>query len=84
MPDGGTTLQVTAGAVALGLTQVATMTGLPSRFAALLSLLIATAVYLALAATHDAPAVVYGLMAGLSASGLYSGVKATAKGTSNP
>lgn len=75
------TIQAMAGAIALGLTQVITQaTKLPTRYAALCSLLIATVVVVALSDKRGATAVVSGLIAGLSASGLYSGGKAMVKG----
>lgn len=72
----------TAGAMALGITEVLKSTGyLPSRFALAASVIVACATYFALAAHRGPVAIVYGLMAGLSASGLYSGVKAATEGT---
>lgn len=65
-----------AAAIALGLTEACTRAGLPSRFAPLVSMLLAVIVSIGLAAERNRAAVVVGLLAGLAASGAYSGTKA--------
>ena len=64
-----------AAGAALGLTELAKITGLPSRFAPLLSVIFAVAITLMLVDDITREAIVYGILSGLAASGLYSGVK---------
>ena len=65
----------------IGLVGVAKFTGLPSRFAPILSLILGVAIHVALLVGDGVPlAVFYGLISGLTAAGLYSGVKSTIKG----
>lgn len=64
--------------VIVGLVQVAKMSGLPSKFAPLLSVVMGVCVHIALLASAGVPvAAFYGLVSGLTAAGLYSGVKAS-------
>lgn len=63
--------------IALGLTEVAKRIGLPSQFAPLASILFALASTLLLDGVSTLN-IVAGIVYGLTASGLWSGVKATA------
>ena len=64
--------------VVLGITQVIKMTGLSSRYVPLLSLVLGM-VGAILIGNLDSTSLLQGVIAGLSASGLYSGGKATVK-----
>lgn len=71
---------LTLSGIALGITAVAGEVGLPSKFKPLFSLIIAVAAGLGLyGLTRDVA--LAGIIAGLSASGLWSGAKATTKKT---
>ena len=70
--------QATATALALGLTEVASRSGLPDRFKPLCSLLVGVVVVALLLSAATTQGVLWGLVAGLTASGLWSGTKATA------
>lgn len=72
--------QATAAAVAFGLTEVAKQTGMPSRFAPIVSVLTGVAITVLLVDAYGGSAIVAGMIAGLSAAGLWSGAKATIKG----
>jgi hypothetical protein len=64
--------------VVIALVEVAKSVGLPSRFAPLLSVLLGVGSLLLLAFFQPATEIIFtGLVVGLSAAGLYSGVKAT-------
>jgi hypothetical protein len=63
--------------ITLGLTQAIKMLGLPSRFSALISLVIGVGVaFLAITTEPTNTKILLGILCGLSASGLYSGTKA--------
>ncbi|QGH73302.1 MAG: putative holin [Siphoviridae sp. cttb18] len=65
-------------AVVIGLVQVAKMIGLPTKFAPLLSVGLGVLGAIGLSFFEvNTTIVVYGLIVGLMASGLYSGVKTT-------
>lgn len=72
------TIAASGGLIAaiVGVVQVIKSVGLPSRFASLLSLLLGIVAVVAFEG-FSAMAVFEGVVAGLSASGLYSGTKAT-------
>jgi hypothetical protein len=64
--------------VIIGLVEVAKLTGLPSRFAPLTSVILGVVIHVALLATAGVPtAAFFGLVSGLTAAGLYSGIKAS-------
>jgi len=63
--------------VVVGVVQVIKMAGLSSRWVPLTSLVLATVGAVFLGGAFDPTTVVQGLMAGLAACGLWSGVKAT-------
>ena len=64
--------------VVLGVVEVIKRLGVSSRFAAILSLILGVvAVYLANSFVISGPLAIEGLVVGLSAAGLYSGVKKT-------
>lgn len=63
--------------VVLGVVQVIKKTGLSTRWSPLLSLVLGVVGALAIAKGYSADAVIQGLIAGLSAAGLWSGTKAT-------
>ena len=65
----------------LGVTQVVKLTGLPTRWGPLVALILGIGGAFLIGGVHSAN-VIQGLVAGLSAIGLWSGVKATA--TSSP
>lgn len=65
--------------LAVSLTEVIKMLGLPSRFSALVSLVIGVGVaFLAITTEPLNTTILLGILCGLSASGLYSGTKAVA------
>jgi len=65
----------------VGLVELAKKLGLPDKFAAVLSAVLGVVIGLVYVAPNDpAKGVLIGLSMGLSASGLYSGVKNTAEG----
>ena len=70
--------QALAGAIAVGLTQAATHIGLPSRFAPLVALACGVGAVFLILGTVTTDGALWGIIAGLSSAGLYSGVKATA------
>lgn len=63
--------------VVLGVTQVFKTVGLPSRFAPLVSLVLGVLGASLLGSGFSGSDIIQGIVAGLSASGLWSGVKAT-------
>lgn len=65
--------------VIVALVSGAKMMGLPSKFSPLLSVVFGVVAFSFLGDGEMAPRIFEGLVAGLSASGLYSGVKATLK-----
>jgi len=65
----------------VGIVELAKKLGLPDKFAAVLSAVLGVVIGLVYVAPNDpAKGVLIGLSMGLSASGLYSGVKNTAEG----
>lgn len=68
-------------AVIVALVSGAKTMGFPSRFAPLLSLALGVVYYVAFPAGNIQTDILFGLIAGLSSSGLYSGVKALATPT---
>jgi len=65
----------------VGVVELAKKLGLPDKFAAVLSAVLGVVIGLVYVAPNDpAKGVLIGLSMGLSASGLYSGVKNTAEG----
>lgn len=64
-------------AVVVGLVQAARLAGFPTRFAALLAILLGSVIEVALHGLSP-PTLLAGVVAGLSAAGLYSGARATA------
>ena len=65
----------------VGMVELAKKLGLPDKFAAVLSAILGVVIGLVYVAPNDpAKAVLVGLSMGLSASGLYSGVKNTVEG----
>lgn len=67
---------ITISGIALGLTSVLSQTGLPSRFKPIVSIIIGIGVaYLLSNNFHQVQSIVDGLIGGLTASGLWSGVK---------
>lgn len=63
--------------VIIGIVAALKMAGLPSRYAPILSLLLGMSLAYFLSPIPNIENVVNGIIAGLSASGLYSGAKAT-------
>lgn len=63
--------------ITVGLVQVAKKTGLDSRYAPLFSVFVACGMSVIL--SHGLDAIAQGIIAGLTASGLWSGVKTTMK-----
>ena len=64
----------------MGLVEVAKRTGLPSKYAPIVSLVIGTCLGVATSLDNIGKGVIVGIAIGLSASGLYSGTKALTKG----
>lgn len=63
-------------AVIVSIVSAAKTVGFPSRFASILSLVLGIVYYFAFPAGSAQTNVLFGVISGLSASGLYSGVKA--------
>lgn len=64
-------------AVVIGMVSSFKIAGLPSKFAPLVSILLGFAISVAFPMSHFGDTLIRGLIFGLSASGLYSGVKAS-------
>lgn len=72
---------LTLSAIALGITAILSQVGLATRYKALCSLVVAVGFSMILNHTYsDANVIINGIIAGLTASGLWSGTKNTIQG----
>jgi hypothetical protein len=65
--------------IIIAIVAIAKQTGLPSRFAPALSLILGVSLFALFSPVVDSEAIFEGIISGLTASGLWSGVKATIK-----